>query len=71
MVMQYLVNRNEDYLHHIEVFTESVEKILERLGVLEYNIQEMQEFLKHLPLNESKDKELKEGWYAKQGRKEV
>jgi len=69
MVMQYLVNRNEEYIHHIQLFTESVEKILERLAVLEYNIQEMQVTLKHLTLDESKDANLKEVWYAKQGRK--
>jgi len=71
MVMPYLVNRNEEYLHHIKLFTESVEKILERLLILEYNIQEMQVILKHLPIGESKDAELKEVWYAKQGRKGV
>ena len=69
MVMPYLVNRNEEYLRHIELFTESVEKILERLLILEYNIQEMQVTLKHLILDESKDTKLKEVWYAKQGRK--
>ena len=67
MVMQYLVNRNEDYLRHIELFTESVEKIIERLAILEYNIKEVQVILKNLPIDESKDKELKEGWYAKRG----
>ena len=71
MVMQYLVNRNEEYLRHIELFTESVERIIERLAILEYNIKEVQVILKNLPIDESKDKELKEGWYAKQGRKEV
>jgi hydroxymethylpyrimidine/phosphomethylpyrimidine kinase len=71
MVMQYLVNRNEEYLHHIELFTQSVEKILERLVILEYNIQEMQVILKNLPIDESKDAKLKEVWYAKQGRKRV
>ena len=71
MVMQYLVSRNEEYIHHIELFTESVEKILERLAILEYNIQEMQIILKHLPVQESTDAELKEVWYAKQGRKRV
>ena len=67
MVMQYLVNRNEEYIKHIQLFTESVGKILERLAVLEYNIQEVQVILKNLPMDESKDKELKEVWYAKQG----
>ena len=67
MVMQYLVQRNEEYLKHIELFTESVGKILERLAVLEYNIKEVQVILKNLPIDESKDKELKEVWYAKQG----
>ena len=69
MVMQYLVNRNEEYLKHIEEFAKSVDKILERLGVLEYNIREMQEILKHLPINAQKDEELKEAWYAKRQRK--
>jgi len=71
MVMQYLVNRNEEYLHHIQLFTESVDKILERLNILEYNIQEMNVILKGLTLDESKDAELKEVWYAKQGRKGI
>lgn len=69
MVMHYLVNRNEEYLKHIEEFTKSVDKILERLGVLEYNIREMQETIKHLPINAQKDEELKEAWYAKRERK--
>ena len=67
MVMQYLVHRNEEYIKHIELFTESVEKILERLAVLEYNIKEVQVILKNLPIDESKDNELKEVWYAKRG----
>ena len=67
MVMQYLVQRNEEYLKHIELFTETVEKILERLAVLEYNIKEVQVILKYMSVNDSNDKELKEGWYAKRG----
>ena len=55
MVMQYLVNRNEEYLRHIELFTESVERIIERLAILEYNIKEVQVILKNLPIDESKD----------------
>ena len=69
MVMQYLVNRNEEYLRHIEEFTKSVGKILERLETLEYNIKEMQETIKHLPIDSQKDEELKEAWYAKRQRK--
>ncbi|MAF24644.1 hypothetical protein CL634_03585 [bacterium] len=69
MVMPYLVSRNEEYLKHIEEFTKSVGQILERLAVLEYNIKEMQEILKHLPINAQKDEELKEAWYAKRQRK--
>jgi len=69
MVMQYLVQRNEEYLKQIEIFTESVEKILERLQVLEYNIKEVQSILRDLTLDSTKDEELKEGWYAKRERK--
>ena len=69
MVMQYLVNRNEEYLRHIEEFTKSVGQILERLETLEYNIKEMQETIKHLPIDSQKDEELKEAWYAKRQRK--
>jgi len=67
MVMQYLVQRNEEYIKHIELFTESVEKILERLLVLEYNIKEVQVILKYISVNDSNDTERKEEWYAKRG----
>ena len=67
MVMQYLVNRNEEYLRHIELFTESVEKIIERLAVLEYNIKEVQVILKYISVNDSNDEGRKEEWYAKRG----
>ena len=40
--MQYLIQRNEEYMKHIEMFTKSVDKIVERLEVLEYNIKELQ-----------------------------
>ena len=67
MVMQYLVHRNEEYIKHIKLFTESVEKILERLLVLEYNIKEVQVILKYISVNDSNDEERKEEWYAKRG----
>ena len=58
MVMQYLIQRNEEYMKHIEMFTESVDKIVERLEVLEYNIKELQSVVQNsLPDN---DTELKE-----------
>ena len=69
MVMQYLIQRNEEYMKHIEMFTESVDKIVERLEVLEYNIKELQSVVqKVIPNN---DNELKEKWYAKRERKEI
>ena len=66
MVMQYLIQRNEEYMKHIEMFTESVDKIVERLEVLEYNIKELQSVVQTIiPDN---DTELKEKWYAKRQR---
>ena len=65
MVMQYLVNRNEEYLKHIEEFTQSVNEILERLATLEYNVNRMHDTIKYLTLDEQKDEDLKEAWYAK------
>lgn len=69
MVMQYLVQRNEEYMKQMVIFTESVEKILDRLEVLEYNIKEMKTSLNHLVPNEAEDERLKEVWYAQRGRK--
>ena len=69
--MQNLVNRNEEYLKHIYEFTKSVGQILERLATLEYNIKEMRETIKHLPIDSQKDEALKEAWYAKRERKQV
>ena len=66
MVMQYLIQRNEEYMKHIEMFTKSVDKIVERLEVLEYNIKELQSVVQQIiPDN---DTELKEKWYAKRQR---
>ena len=66
MVMQYLIQRNEEYMEHIEMFTNSVDNIVERLKILEYNIKELQSVVQHsLPDN---DNELKEKWYAKRQR---
>ena len=66
MVMQYLMQRNEEYMKHIEMFTKSVDNIVERLSVLEYNIKELQSVVQNsLPDN---DTELKEKWYAKRQR---
>ena len=69
MVMQYLIQRNEEYMKHIEMFTKSVDTIVERLEVLEYNIKELQLVVQQIiPDN---DTELKEKWYAKRQRKEI
>ena len=69
MVMQYLIQRNEEYMKHIEMFTKSVDKIVERLEVLEYNIKELQSVVQQVIPNN--DNELKEKWYAKRERKEI
>ena len=58
MVMQYLISRNEEYLRHIETFNNQIEEILEKLKVLEYNILEIQTYLKAQPtVNDAQKKE--------------
>jgi len=64
MVMQYLVSRNEEYIKHIENFNKQIGEICELIKVLEYNILEIQMYLKaSIPDNDDKKKE---AWYAKQ-----
>jgi len=56
--MQYLISRNEEYLRHIETFNNQIEEILEKLKVLEYNILEIQTYLKAQPtVNDAQKKE--------------
>ena len=62
--MQYLISRHEEYLQYIKDFNKQISEIHELLGVLEYNILEMQTYLKQLEPKD--DAQLKEEWFAKQ-----
>jgi hypothetical protein len=64
MVMQYLVSRNEEYLKHIAHFNTQIDEICELIKVLEYNILEIQAYLKS-SISDNDDKK-KEEWFAKQ-----
>tara|TARA_Y100001951_G_C11194519_1_gene213477 strand:- start:246 stop:437 length:192 start_codon:yes stop_codon:yes gene_type:complete len=63
MVMQYLISRNEEYLKHIGNFNNQIAEILELIKVMEYNILEIQTYLK--TLNTDDDDKKKEAWFGK------
>ena len=63
MVMQYLISRNEEYLKHIGNFNNQIAEILELIKVMEYNILEIQTYLK--ASNTDDDDKKKEAWFAK------
>ena len=64
MVMQYLISRNEEYLKHIENFNSQIAEIIELIKVLEYNVLEMQMYLKTMETDSDASK--KEAWLEKQ-----
>ena len=64
MVMQYLISRNEEYLNHIENFNMQIAEILDLIKVLEYNILEIQMYLKTTETDSDASK--KEIWYETQ-----
>lgn len=64
MVMQYLISRNEEYLKHIENFNKQIAEICELIKILEYNILEIQTYLKSTISDNDSNK--KEEWFAKQ-----
>ena len=61
--MQYLISRNEEYLKHIGNFNNQIAEILELIKVMEYNILEIQTYLK--TLNTDDDDKKKEAWFGK------
>ena len=66
MVMQYLVQRNDEYGKHVEELDKKLERIVDILEVLEYNILEIQTSLKKL--NVESDGSKKEVWFEKHGK---
>ena len=66
MVMQYLVQRNDEYGKHVEELDRKLERIVEILEVLEYNILEIQRYLKQSDTQYDVNK--KEAWFDKYGK---
>ena len=66
MVMQYLVKRNDEYCRHVEELDKKLERIVEILEVLEYNILEIQRYLKQSDTQYDVNK--KEAWFDKYGK---
>jgi len=66
MVMQYLVQRNDEYGKHVEELDKKLERIVEILEVLEYNILEIQRYLKQS--EGTSDVSKKEAWFDKYGK---
>jgi len=67
MVMQYLVTKNDEYGRHVKTLDAKLEKIVEILDVLQYNILEIQMYLKNS--NTESDDGKKEVWFEKYGKK--
>ena len=65
MVLQYLIQRNDEYLNRLDDFEEKVTKILDLLQVLQYNIKELQETVYTLRITDAQDIQLKETFNAK------
>ena len=64
--MQYLVQRNDEYGKHVEELDRKLERIVEILEVLEYNILEIQRYLKQSDTQYDVNK--KEAWFDKYGK---
>ncbi len=64
--MQYLVQRNDEYGRHVEELDKKLERIVEILEVLEYNILEIQRYLKQSDTQYDVNK--KEAWFDKYGK---
>ena len=62
--MQYLVQRNDEYGRHVEELDKKLERIVEILEVLEYNILEIQMYLKTTETDSDASK--KEIWFETQ-----
>ena len=68
MVMQYLIQRNDEYISRMDEFEEKVDKLTDLLRVIEYNIQELQVTVRTLRTTDADDKQLKEEFNAKRQR---
>jgi len=68
MVMQYLIQRNDEYIDRLNDFEEKVEKLMDLLRVIEYNVNELQATVRTLRTTDAQDTQLKEEFNAKRQR---
>ena len=68
MVMQYLVQRNDEYIDRMDEFENKLDKLIDLLRVLEYNVNELQVTVQTLRTTDAQDIQLKEEFNAKRQR---
>ena len=66
MVMQYLIQRNDEYGKHVEELDKKLERIVDILEVLEYNILAIQKYIQESETPSDVNK--KEVWFDKYGK---
>ena len=68
MVMQYLIQRNDEYIDKMKEFDKRLDALFNLLESVEYNVKNMQEVLHTLRTTHAEDKKLKENFNAKRQR---
>ena len=68
MVIQYLIQRNDDYIYKLEKYEKKVDDILDLLQVLQYNIQELQMTVHTLRTTDAQDTAKKEAFDVNRNR---
>ncbi len=68
MVMQYLIQRNDEYIDKMKEFDKRLDALFNLLESVEYNVKNMQEVLHTLRTTDAEDKKLKENFNAKRQR---
>lgn len=68
MVMQYLIQRNYEYIDRMDEFEKKIDKLIDLLRVIEYNINELQTTVRTLRTTDAQDAHLKEEFNARQQR---
>ena len=68
MVMQYLIQRNDEYIDRMDEFENKLDKLIDLLRVLEYNVNELQATVRTLRTTDAQDAQLKEEFNAKRQR---
>lgn len=65
MVMQYLIQRNDDYIDKMKEFDKRLDTMFNLLESVEYNVKNIQAVLHTLRTTDAEDKKLKENFNAK------